>query len=328
MSEEISLPPGFLPRERHYRSGSTDVAAVIFLIVLVPSWHVSKILSHLSLWWAMNVEDWYVVVAVVVAFVFFVARRNRELHLGLQEDLEAVALLEAGRTAEAARRLDALCRRFPRGLPYHAMVVYNRGVAFLREGYPDRALSLFAAVLETRMFAKPRHSFNAFYPLLLDGVALAYAIRGETAEAERWHGLAHEQVSSERSASLLVVDVYLGTRAGRNEVVVKDAEAALAGAGWVAASQTQAVRVLCAFALSQKNPNNVRDAEIRRFLDGAWPCQPGQFNYLAVKWPELRTFLEENGLGSVPKRFDGGCAARTKQSEADEALRRSPQADA
>jgi hypothetical protein len=137
---------------------------------------------------------------------------------------------------------------------------------------------------------------------LLGSIATAYTAKGEVETAEHWQGLAHDYSTPASAGLLLPMDVYLGVCFGRNEVVVKDAvEHWTDAAACLPGVHMQAVRVLCAFALSQKNPNNVRDAEIRRFLDGAWPCQPGQFDYLAVKWPELRTFLEENGLTNKPE---------------------------
>lgn len=299
MDEEIRLPPGLLPPERHYRPRRPSHLGTLFTglavagLVYVVWWIGWRIFVPMSVWFAPE-NVGVVVAAIAVSQVIW---RQRNVAAALTEYYEAVALLETGKVAEAGARLDAVCRCLSPHLPQHALCVVSRGSAYLRAGRPDRALSLFAAVLESGRLEKPGQPFNIYYPVLLSGIAAAYAMQGEIETAERWQGLAHDHVTPARSGLLLLMDVYLGARAGRGEVVVKDAEANwVNAAGVLLGAQMQAVRVLCAFALSVKNPNGVHDAKLRQFLAGARPCLPGQFDYLAVNWPELRAFLTENGL--------------------------------
>lgn len=300
MSEEVRLPPGLLPREKHYRPqrpGRTS-AAIVLLAAIVAAYLVCWVLGHLWLWWAMNVEPWYVVSAVAACYVGRALWHIVRTQAVVTENYDAAALLETGKAAEAGAKLDDLCRRAVRNPPVHAMVVYNRGVAYLRAGQSDRALSLFAAVLDCGVFEKSNSSLHAFYSVLLTQVAAASALQGETETAERWQGLAHDHVTAARAGFLLPVDVILGIRTGRNEVVVRDAEADWATTGCLPGREVQSLRILCAFGLSQKNHNGIHDERIRKFLDGAWPCSPGQFDYLAVNWPELRAFLEHSELSA------------------------------
>ncbi|MCY3021875.1 MAG: hypothetical protein NTW87_22930 [Planctomycetota bacterium] len=235
-----------------------------------------------------------------------------------------MALIETGDTAEAGRRLDVLCQSLPAESPYHALFVYNRGLALLRAGKQDHALSLFAAVLDSGCFENPRSSLYAFYPLLLNGLAAAYAIKGDVATAEHWQGLAHDHITPERSGMLLLNDTYIGIRAGRCAVVVKDAEASWAKAeGCLPGAQMQALRVLCAFALATTNPNGVNDAKIRQFLEAVQPCRPAQFDHLVINWPQLRDFLAEHGFAAASQ---AGTAAAAEQARGRPRPRREAQA--
>lgn len=301
MSDEINLPGGLLPRERHYQVQCKSRLEPFFFIATLS-------LTVYFVWWLTwrvgtrlvsppGIEDIFAVVALLaIGRTWWV---NRIVVSALMEYCDAVALLECGRIAEAESKLEALCRRVSRRSPYHALFVLYRGLAFLRAGKPDRALTLFAAVLDGGSFEKPRHSFHIYYPVLLTAIALAHAVKGDTETAERWQGLAHDQVTPARAGLLLPLDLYLGIRAGRYEIVVKDAEAIWAdAAGCLPGSQIQALRVLCAFGLSCANRNGTYDDRIRCFLDGARPCRPGQLDYLALKWPELRAFLEANDLSA------------------------------
>src|SRR5208283_682024 len=126
-------------------------------------------------------EEW--LVAFNLLLFLLVARvlwRNRNVSAAVKENVEAGALLDSGKITEAAVKLEALCRRLPRGLPLHSVIVHNRGIAFLRAGQPDRALSLFAAVLECGAYEKPKSVLSFAYPMLLDAIATTYALTGET----------------------------------------------------------------------------------------------------------------------------------------------------
>jgi len=301
MSEEPRLPAGLLPPEKHYQAhhknrwGSFALIFVVFLVVCFV-WRLTWRTGG-----GPSLESVLVFFAAAVALLA-IGRAlwlARSLRSASKELIDAVALLESGRAAQAEPILDALCVRVPVRSPYHALFVFHRGVAFLRAGKPDRALSLFASVLDAGSFANPKRSLHVYYPSLLGGIAAAYAMKGDTETAERWQGMAHDHVTQARAGLLLPLDVYLGIRAGRNEIVVRDAEAMWADAsGCLTGSQMQALRLICAFGLSCVNYNGIYDDKIRWFLDGARPCRPGQFDYLGLKWPELRAFLEANDFSA------------------------------
>jgi hypothetical protein len=52
--------------------------------------------------------------------------------------------------------------------------------------------------------------------------------------------------------------------------------------------------VLWAFALEQLPPEERGDQ--RRLIDGVFPFRAGEFDYLTLRWPELRVFLLAQGL--------------------------------
>ena len=56
------------------------------------------------------------------------------------------------------------------------------------------------------------------------------------------------------------------------------------------------LRVLRAFAIKNVPPTPQNQEQMQTLLAGARPFRPGEFDYLAAKWPELKTFLIESGL--------------------------------
>ena len=95
------------------------------------------------------------VAAYAVLFGNVIRRRRMALRL-IRENDEAVAQLNGAELESAVRRLDALAVQ-SRGLGfYHAQVVFNRGVAFIRQGQPEHALALFDAVARSGWFERFR----------------------------------------------------------------------------------------------------------------------------------------------------------------------------
>ena len=299
MSDNPRLPEELLPSERFYRperrggvapSGKT-VALIVCFVVGIFALGLMRINIPGDAWY---IGGAVVIVGVLIQFIL----RNRRLHTIIQENQDAVALLESSQLDEGARRLDALCKKstFPQ---FHAFLVFNRGVGYLRQGQPDRGLSLFAAVLNSGWFESRSNSFFTYYPLLLNGIAIAYAIKGDIPSAEHWQGMAHDHITHERLGTLLPMDTMIGIRNERYEIVVSDAEKNWENAeSNLPAGQMKNLRILCAFALSRQNHNNVHDQKMRRYLDGAWPFRTGQFDYIAVKWPELQAFLQYHGFST------------------------------
>jgi hypothetical protein len=299
MSDHPRLSEDLLPRENFYKpkrrgsfapSGKTvgwfTFAVIAFFVLGIMRVNIST-------------EHWYVLAAVL--FVWYLGKfilRNRRLHRIVQENQDAVALLESSQLDEGARRLDQMCQK-PTMPQFHAFLVFNRGVGYLRQCNPDRALSLFAAVLNCGWLEVQNNSFFVYYPLLLNGIATTYAIKGDIPSAEHWQGIAHDHITPERIGTLLPMDTLIGIRNGRYEIVVSDAEKNWENAeSNQPAGQMKNLRILCAFALSYVNHNNVQDEKIREFLDGARPFRMGQFDYLAVNWPELKAFLQYHGFST------------------------------
>ena len=302
MSDAPYLPTELLPRERRYRPetrgdfGGGFRKTVVFGLMWVITAAIFSLLGKF-IFLPISNDEIMVIAAILYGglFVLIGARRSvRQRFLSAKND-EATALLLAGKIDEAAKVLDAGCNEARIAPQQHALAVFLRGHAALRSGRTDQALALFASAYYSHWFSAKK--LRAQYPRVLNGIALCYAIKGEVETAEQWRDFAHVHVSPERAGMLLPLDTLVGIRAGRFSVVAQDAEKA-----WVSAeanlqpAELNALRVLCAFALSRINQNGAQEANIRKYLDAVQAPVAGEFDYLVGKWGELKGFLVEHGL--------------------------------
>ena len=315
MDERVGFDEQLLPRERHYRPRRLSQAA---------SWRLSVVLVASLLAVYIVCQQYYFLgtetslIAVVAVFAIelwvWVIWRARTMNPVWIEVNNTAALLNSGQVAEAARVLDDLCHRAQSWPEVHALAVHNRAVGYLRQGQTARALSLFGAALNSGCFQNERHPLHQAYPLLLGHLALCYAIQGNLEAAEQWQMLAHEHLPPEKSGMLLVTDVLIGVRRDRYAVMVKDAEAAWLGAeGYLLPASMRGLRLLCAFALAYLNAGGAHTEQIRQYTEGAKPCRPGEFDYLAAQWPEFRTFLINNGFAEQPAALSPAPAAQANR---------------
>lgn len=292
MDYSLPIQPVGLPPERRYHpirksnwaAGVVGVGAgfgALGFLVATAAFGVAGLVPLLGgygalVWWSLD-------------------RRRRALDYVQQND-DAVAWLNAGEVDRAEQVFETLIEQSRSTPGYHALFVYNRGVAYLRRGYFDRAISLFHSVLESGWLNSDRMPFR---PLLFAGLATAHALRGDIPSAEHWLREAHGAISDAKRGALLMADVILALRTGR----ARDA-LAMMDAGWAAAEgvlspiQIRTLRLLKAFALEHTPPGPPRDAEVQRLLAGIAPHPPGAFDYVATNWPEFGRFLAAHGIAS------------------------------
>jgi tetratricopeptide (TPR) repeat protein len=220
------------------------------------------------------------------AFVMRAAHAN-----AVQKNQSAVNLLNAGRVDEAAALFDQLTSSERRS-PAHAVYVFNRAVAFVLQGRPRRAFSLFNAVRKSRAFT---FGFSSSYlPLLHVELGTCLALIGELEEARRHRDRALKMLDGPHRGRLVFFEALLLVREGRlpeaDHLIRRrwhDAEAVLR------VPTLRGLRVIHAFVLRRLNGSR---SEARAVLERLRPHRPGEFDWIAAEWPEFRAFLREERL--------------------------------
>lgn len=228
--------------------------------------------------------------AVATAYLFMVVdllRRRRLAFRLVRASDEAVALLHGGDVDGAARCLDALAAE-ARGVGfYHALVVFNRGVAFVRQSEPEKALRLFEAVARSGWFE--RYRVMGFDGLLYTATASAHALLGDVPAAEQMLARAQARVGPASRGKVLPSEALVGLRRGEDRAVAARIDAEWSSAeGALPATQLRALRALQAFALARSGAD---EAEVQRALERARPVRAGELDHLGARWPALKDFL-------------------------------------
>jgi hypothetical protein len=303
-----------LPAERHHR----PVGRVRWYLGTLPA--AAGLGLGLGVVMALAPGPPWIVVALLWAGLVgrSIGQRGRSQRMIRVND-EAQALLAAGEVARASAMFETLCRS-SRGMPgLHSLFVYNRGVAYLRAGEPQRARALFLAVLRGGWFARGG-VFSGYRPLLFAALASAAAIEGDVDDAIRWQRAAHDSVFEAKRGILLVVDAMIAARGERWAEVVRAVDE-----GWtraenlLTASHLRILRLLRAFALERDPRASYRgespDAEIRAGLAAARPFQSGEFDHLVARWPDFRQFLVRHGFVHDEPAAGIGSAGTEAESE-------------
>ena len=204
LAAAAALPPdAYLPRGRWATVGR-NLGWVIALLGAAEVAHIAVGSSVLTLG--------FFVVAYAVLFGQVIRRRRMALRL-VRENDEAVAQLNGADLDSAVRRLDALAVQ-SRGLGfYHAQVVFNRGVAFIRQGQPEHALALFDAVARSGWFERFRAL--GFDALLASGQSIPPALLDDVPAAEGFLAPAQAPVPAAPRGQVPMAETVLGPRKGR-----------------------------------------------------------------------------------------------------------------
>lgn len=272
-----------MPPERHYRPNrtldGTFVSTFFFVFASV----------FALLWLSASLVPVFLLVTIYFARTF-VQRASHSA--AVQQNQAAVNLLNAGRIDEAAVIFDELTRS-ERNTPAHAVYVFNRAVAYMLQGRPARAYSLFNAVLRSHSF---HFGFsNSYLPLLYVEVATCLALMGELVAARGHRDSATKSLQEQERGRLVFLDALILTRQGHYGAAAEFASKRYREAEALLRVPTcKALRLVHAFALAKDGKQ--RTSEFRSLLDGVRPSRAGEFDWIAADWPEFGAFLKKLSL--------------------------------
>lgn len=212
---------------------------------------------------------------------------------------------EPGRFALAQRRFDeaidlfrATLPKFAKRPPYGPMVLLNLAESQLKAGRLDDALASCAQIERSRTLL----GGTGVRVRLASLTALLYALKGHDLPlAIHWAGHARSRIAKNRedrlalSAQLVLAEATIAARSGDHQGAVK-----LLDGRWLElryalnADTMRTVEVVRAFAEAQAG---VRAANVvGERLVRIEPITKGEFAFLGVEWPEMKTFMAAHGL--------------------------------
>lgn len=218
-------------------------------------------------------------------FILRLLRANRQI-------TAAMALITEGKLENAAAQLEQLARRFRGEQPSHGIILYNLASVELRRGQTERALSLAYA-------AHGRTGAGAFRAMPAMMLSIGYTVLDDLPAAEAWQQEAERLGRAPGFEGTLFSSALLACRQGRYTDAL-----ALLDARWSAAQKQlpkeamRLLRLLRAFALSQ-TPEGPDGELVRKLISELPETARGEFDGLAVRWPELHAFLRHHNLLST-----------------------------
>jgi tetratricopeptide (TPR) repeat protein len=234
---------------------------------------------------------WFWIIATPFGYLIWLGRAARPFNLAQEPGLTALA---DGRLDDAAAIFREVGSRFRRKAQYAAVARYNLAIVLRRQGKIESAIAELIAV------EKGAGLVYASEVRLLAAISLAesYAQRGELEAAQRWLDEARKRLARaghrNHSACLVrVADAILACRAGRFDEALRGLERDWRQLeGNLALPTMREAWLMRAYATAQLGGVRGEGAATPwiTLLRGA------QIEYLAVDWPELRTFLESQSL--------------------------------
>jgi tetratricopeptide (TPR) repeat protein len=250
--------------------------------------------SELSwLWQALRMFAWSLIPWLGLLFITYVTvvRRTKGADEVVEKNAQAVALMQAGEREAAAKIFQELSRT-PKLL--RAEVSLNRARLFIEQQRFVDALVILEKLLDEK---SPSVDFSV---AVLAAHAEHQALAGDLQLGEQSYDRAVELAAPARKGSLLYVETLMRLRRGAWKLVTEMPDAEWFSAeGALSAVGMKRMRVLRAFAIRSLPPaqqSAKAPEEIQSLLAGVRPCRPGEFDFLATRWPELKSFLVESGL--------------------------------
>jgi hypothetical protein len=205
---------------------------------------------------------------------------------------------DEGLTALSRGELDRAARTFQpwtlRGMPVvRRLARHNLAVVRARQGDLRGAMALVVANERFQLRGELR-SLSAV------NLATFLALAGDVALAEAWLAEARRRAADAGRgvrARLVVASAIVDSRNGRTDEAAREIEREWPDLeGGLPASDIRSIRVLRAF-ISRGGPREAGIAQMA--LVDARPRFPGEYAWLAAEWPEMRVFLEANGLAKT-----------------------------
>ena len=236
---------------------------------------------------------------VLVVFIYWTCRRIGLVGMNEHQiNNDAVKLMHSGELDAAAESLDGLLSRNPKKSLVRALFLCNRGYTDILQGNLESARQ---RLLEAKGDFKNSQMFGPDFPAILSGnIVVCEALLGNVDDADK-ELLAAVENLREMSEGLFVRPRGL-VKLRRGDFVAADQ---IFSEGWRKAGGTnhevemKTLRILRAFALSHLESTSDRRSAMADLIAGCYPYEVGEFDYLAVKWPELKAFMIEQKLSAA-----------------------------
>jgi hypothetical protein len=234
--------------------------------------------------------------AMILVFLNFLRGYRQVVHFNLTQEPGRLALAQR-RFAEAVDLFRATLPRFAKHPVYRWAVVLHVVESQLKMGRLDDAIASCAEIERSRILL----GGTTIRARLASFTSLLYALKGDVPLAEHWAGHARNRIAKNsddrmgHTGDLSLAETAIACRRGDYAGALK-----LLDERWLelrytmTADTMRVVEVLRAFAEAQGGvrASNVVAERLLRIE----PVTKGEFAFLGVEWPEMKTFLAAHGL--------------------------------
>jgi hypothetical protein len=240
----------------------------------------------------------YGFVGWIAFFVVYMIAMRRRIFVVVSEGREATAALDAGDVGRATQHAAKMVERAPWYGPYQLLAIATWGLVELRRGLPESAAAILRRVAEDSVtWGRIGRLMDMWW--VGGAYALAEAVAGDVKIARRWVDRALADAPPSMRGTLLPTRVYILCRAGAWTDALDTVDGELRSAeAQLKPFALRQVRMLEAFAHEHAGESYRADHadRSRRALEHAREANRGAFDHLAVRWPELRQFLQRHHL--------------------------------
>lgn len=272
-----------LPPEKHYLTPSSRVALRwnrrLFFVWLICAFGFVPLVIFVPFGVGLS---YAAAAGVMLVGGLFTLRMT---YLASEECTRAGQLLQNGDVDAAVEILERLCVE-EQDHPFHGVFVYQRALAYTQQGRHRRALSLFNAIRQSKVFE--RRSLRQFAGHAHAMTAYSLALVGELRATEQYLDAAESRLSPEHRGVLVFPRAVLlartGDAAGARAYLETHHRDVLSGT-----ATRRATRLLWSW-VAEQDPTSEPD-EAQRLRDGLYPVEPGEFDWICPDWPELAEYV-------------------------------------
>lgn len=310
--EEVRGGIGKSPKiEEAKPSGGVDFKGSRFLFILLILGVISAVMAGSrrlpnnsqgmvtpsASWTFMDYFPWGLCALLMFIIYIFFRRIGFVGENGIQKNNDAINLINSGELIEAAAIFDDILQKNPKKSLIRALVMMNRGYVSLLQGDLVEAR---AQLQEAQTMAGDTSIDPELPALITSNMAMCEGLMGNCDAVEKQLQLSKKTLRPQRSGILVRARAVLAMR--RNnfaeaELILCEGWRKSEGTGH--AAEFKALRVLRAFALSKLDRTAEQTDAMAKLLAGLYPYRQGEFDYLGVKWPEMKAFLEEQKLSAA-----------------------------
>jgi hypothetical protein len=282
--ERGGLPMPKAPSEPHLRNIKQRAPILVWVATV----------CAIVVGWSINPNPAFLGVGLLAWFcslVGWVVWRSRVFQ---KKNADAIALLNARKLDEAAAAFELLAKRAPNKL-LHGLAVYNVAAVALRKGDLERALSVLGALWQAKVHTMVgAHQLREQVPLL---ISMAYTQLGDVDAGERWLAAARK-LGKHPALSHMKNDVIAEASLLARRADYRKASALLAE-HWRAIEETtpaalmRSTRLMRAFVVERSGGS---PDEVDQLCAGCKPFEKGEYDSLAIAWPEVQSFLAARGF--------------------------------